>query len=387
MPAVPRGRGPVDEKVIQERFQEFKSSFERRPYQRQKSALEQQLSTFLGSVSPPKTISSCTVDDVIKFLIYKDSSGRTVVHVPTCSGEACACPRRLAAGTVDSLLGKLRSIFNKLGRIDHTNPIAYPRIKEYLNFVRVEQAGKAISPSQAVPLFFVKFQNLTAHLRGKIVDSQSLSRISQYILVRDATFFVIDFFTGDRASDLGRLLASQVFKLKDREGYLLRFTFSKTLRKDPPRSFALVPFCKTDVCPVNWITYYLSVCDLLKVRLASGFFFRASDRSRDISLRPFVGSAVNNRLREYFTEAKLHDGETPHSFRVSLSTTLRLLGCSQQQVAQYMGWKSGEMAQHYSRSSDAAASLTIFEDVVPSATGLVTVPVSHPDNLQPVCTN
>ena len=51
---------------------------------------------------------------------------------------------------------------------------------------------------------------------------------------------------------------------------------------------------------------------------------------------------------------------------MGLSTTLRLLGCSQQQVAQYIGWKSGEMAQHYSRSSDAAASLTIFEEVVPS---------------------
>ena len=45
------------------------------------------------------------------------------------------------------------------------------------------------------------------------------------------------------------------------------------------------------------------------------------------------------------------------------------------------------MAQHYSRSSDAAAPLTIFEDVLPSATSLVTVPVSHPDNLQPACTN
>ena len=121
----------------------------------------------------------------------------------------------------------------------------------------------------------------------------------------------------------------------------MRFTFPKTLCKDPPRSFALVPLCKTDVCPVNWITYYLSVCDLLKVRLASGFFFRASDRSRDISPRPFVGSAVNNLLRGYLTEAKLHDGETPHSLQVGLSTTLRLLGCSQQQVAQYIGWKSG----------------------------------------------
>ena len=45
------------------------------------------------------------------------------------------------------------------------------------------------------------------------------------------------------------------------------------------------------------------------------------------------------------------------------------------------------MAQHYSRSSDAAASVTIFEEVLPSATGLVTVPVSHSDNLQPVCNN
>ena len=79
------------------------------------------------------------------------------------------------------------------------------------------------------------------------------------------------------------------------------------------------------------------MCDLLKVRLASGFFFRASDGNRDISPRPLVSSAMNNRLRGYLTEAKLHNGETPHSFRVGLSTTLRLLGCSQQQVAQYIG--------------------------------------------------
>ena len=68
------------------------------------------------------------------------------------------------------------------------------------------------------------------------------------------------------------------------------------------------------------------MCDLLKVRLALVFFFLASDRSRDISPRPFVGSAVNNRLWRYLTEAKFHDGETSHSFRVGLSTALRLLG-------------------------------------------------------------
>ena len=119
---------------------------------------------------------------------------------------------------------------------------------------------------------------------------------------------------------------------------MLRFTLTKTLRKGPPRSFALIPFRETEVCAVNWTSYYLSVCDLLNVRFAPGFFFRTSHRNKDVGSRPFVGSAVNNRLRGYLVEAKLFDGETPHSFRVGLSNTLRLMGCSQQEVARYIGW-------------------------------------------------
>ena len=76
-------------------------------------------------------------------------------------------------------------------------------------------------------------------------------------------------------------MANEVFKVKDREGYLLRFTLTKTLRKGPPRSFTLIPFGESEVCRVNWITYYLSVCDLLDVRLPLGFFFRTSDRNKD----------------------------------------------------------------------------------------------------------
>ena len=184
----------------------------------------------------------------------------------------------------------------------------------------------------------------------------------------------MDFFTGDRASDLGRLLASQ--------GYLLRFTLTKTLRKGPPRSFALIPFRESEVCSVNCISYHLSVCDLLNVRLAPGFFFRTPDRYKDVGSRPFVGSAVNNRLRGYLVEVKLFDGETPHSFRVGLSNTL---GCSQQEVAQYIGWQNGEMAEHYSRMSDTAASLAILEDILPIAVNLVRTPVSDPTNLQATC--
>ena len=113
-----------------------------------------------------------------------------------------------------------------------------------------------------------RFLKLVALLREKIANSRSLSR--NVCVNSGCCFFVcVDFFTGDKASDLGRLLANQVFKLKDREGYLLRFTLTKTLRKGPPRSFALIPFDESEVCPVNCITYYLSVCDF---RLPRGFF-------------------------------------------------------------------------------------------------------------------
>jgi len=111
----------------------------------------------------------------------------------------------LAAGTVDSLLGKLRSTFNGLSRLGLSNPFAHPRIKEYLKLVWEDQAGLAISLLQAVLLFFVKFPKLVAFLQEKITNSQSLSRIHKYVLLRDAVFFVVDFFTDDRASDLRRL--------------------------------------------------------------------------------------------------------------------------------------------------------------------------------------
>ena len=70
--------------------------------------------------------------------------------------------------------------------------------------------------SQAVPLFFVKFSKLISFLRRSIEASAHLSVVDKYILVRYAACFVVDFFTGDRASDLGRLLANQLLRLKDR---------------------------------------------------------------------------------------------------------------------------------------------------------------------------
>ena len=80
--------------------------------------------------------------------MWKDNSGKTVVHLLDCPGlgqrqrVSCSCPTRLAAGTVDSLIGKLRSIFVEEGlggewddRLGIGNPVSHPSVKAYLKCV------------------------------------------------------------------------------------------------------------------------------------------------------------------------------------------------------------------------------------------------------------
>lgn len=62
-------------------------------------------------------------DDLRRFLVMRDGKGKTQVHELNWEylgkhGEfKCSCPVRLAAGTVQTLLGKLKHIFEIHGRV------------------------------------------------------------------------------------------------------------------------------------------------------------------------------------------------------------------------------------------------------------------------------
>lgn len=81
--------------------------------------------------------------------------------------------------------------------------MAHSSVKEYLKFIREEQAARAILPSQAVPLFFAKFTMAKSidFPRTSITGSTLPTAVNKYILVNDEVFSVVDFFTGDRSSD------------------------------------------------------------------------------------------------------------------------------------------------------------------------------------------
>ena len=96
-----------------------------------------------------------------------------------------------------------------------------------------------------------------AYLRGLIAEGSVLTPLNRYLLVRDTTFFVTDFCTGDRAYNLGRLKADELFRLKDREGFLLNLTFSKTRCAGQLRPFCSVTRYTKCICLLGFLAELL----------------------------------------------------------------------------------------------------------------------------------
>ena len=110
--------------------------------------------------------------------------------------------------------------------------------------------------------------------------------------------------------------------------------------------------------------------------------FRTTDCPKVVSSRPFLGSAVNNRLRKHLTGAKIDCEETPHSFRLGLSNNLNMMGCSPDEISRYVGWRNGDMVNHYNKMSTVAGSSSITKRLLSSTECLVRTPTSHPSNLR-----
>ena len=147
------------------------------PYERQKSRLIDQLWQFLASLPMPKDQMSASPHDLVRFLVWKDKSGKTQVNAVGCPRRGltcpfqCGCPYRLAAGSVDSLIGKLRAIFKENDRAGYWderlglgNPAASLLVRKYLKCIKEEQATAGLTPKQATPLFVDKLARLSDHL-------------------------------------------------------------------------------------------------------------------------------------------------------------------------------------------------------------------------------
>lgn len=352
-------------------------------YARQKSRLQVQFEDFLGSLTPLRTLASCTPDDLRYFLVWKDDQGRTKVHTMDCQYRGCKakcrceCPAYMAAGTLDSLIGKLRAILRDAGRgsdwdlaLGCGNPAAAPSIKTHLKAVRREQAEALVTPRQAEPLMFDKVIKMSRFLSYKL-KARLLDDNARYLLLRDRAYFTLICQLGDRAGDLGLVQAAQVSVSDDR--VVVEETQGKCLsgRKKPCKRTVLYRMQDTLICPVANMTSYKEGAMACGVDLSNGYFFRVLDKKtkpQQVVNQPVTSGTMSGRLKTHLSEIGIWQNETSHSARVGCSVTLALLGVREEDIRAHVGWDTKGMVEHYTRGATATRQRRVASTLAEAAT-------------------
>lgn len=258
----------------------------------------------------------------------------------------CECPLRLAYGTVDSYIGKLRAIFNKRGRQGEWNrplvvgnPATDHSVKQYLKAVTAEQLQARITPKQATPLFINKLTSL-AHLLDKQILLNALSPTDLFIRAGDQAFFKTLFFSGDRSSDLGRVKTTEIAWSPADDGLLFNHVWGKTLRDGSSNLFGLRRHPNTLICPVRAIENYMAISHSIGIDLRQSYLFCPTNPQGNVLDKPFLHPAAEARLKLYLQQDNMDNGETLHSFRSGCALTLAISGSSLADVMMNVGWKN-----------------------------------------------
>lgn len=158
---------------------------------------------------------------------------------------------RLSYKTVDSYVGKLRSIFHTIGRegewdrrLGLGNPAADKSVKDYLRLITAEQLQARVTPKQATPFFVDKL----THLSRKMDSTDS--PIDKFLVARDQAFFKTAFFSGDRPGDLGQVKVAEILRFPNDDGFLFNHVWGKTLRDGDQNVYGVRRNPQTVICPV-----------------------------------------------------------------------------------------------------------------------------------------
>ena len=334
-----------------------------------KDRLRSDFESFLSqrsSLPPPLGTASClelaSPTDVLRFLHDRDSRGRTAVHSFDCphfglAGKFdCLCVRHLAAGTVDSYVGQIRAAFNHIGRVDKyspDNPRANPcdshLVKDWVRACEKEQRRHRVPVSQSRPTFSVHLRLLVMAIGVRLASLSPPPPLfpDRFLLLRDRCFFLIQWFCGDRAGDLGNALGKEVVRLEC-GSLLFNHTVGKQIRQSEGQLLVVPPVPEDpELCPVAAFEVYTSACVSGGLDLRLGFLFPPTVAPRHLSVRdaPFTSSAATKRLRLYLPD----EGLTAHGSRAGCAITLSMLGASQEAVMEHCRWATARVCRHYTK--------------------------------------
>lgn len=358
-------REDINFEAIEDRLRLFDAKAAASSFAKKRSSLQQRFSHFLSLLAHKPSIVSACPDDVRKFLVWCDKSGKTPVHSVTCpflglSGrQTCQCPMRLAARTVHFMVQQLSDIFQVHGRgkewdvfMLSGNPAYSPVVKQYVKFVKEEQAQAHVVPKQAKPIFLSKIKQIGSFINRQLSRSD-LSLRERFVLARDQALFKVQFFAGDRASDVCNILTQEVKLLPDGAGHVYHHTYGKTLRGDGKSNTFVIKRCSDGLlCPVLALEIYQAKAREWGVNLTRGFLFRPVSEAGVVLEDKLSYSAVYERLRNYLVSLGIYEGETPHSLRAGCAITLAISGAAKNnnEIMQHVGWSSENSANYYSRA-------------------------------------
>ena len=348
----------VDLDGIEVRLQQLLHYDQATSYKKQKDSLQRELEAFLGALPGFVTLATVTPRDLCRFLIFKDKRGKTQVHLNTCEflgqhgKQSCGCPLRLSYKTVDSYIGKLRSIFHSIGRdgewdkrLGLGNPASDKLVKDYLRLVTAEQLQARVTPKQATPFFVDKLTQLSKYLEGELARSKS--KLDRFIIARDQAYFKLAFFSGDRPGDLGQVKVPEILRFPNDDGFLFNHIWGKTLRDGDSNVFGVRRNPQSVICPVKGVEQYVEVARELGVDLTKGYLFRPTTSNNGVQDSPFSSSAADARLKVYLKQMKADDGETLHGFRSGCAITLALTGADLSEIMEHVGWARRHTALYY----------------------------------------
>ncbi|CAG2235217.1 unnamed protein product [Mytilus edulis] len=274
----------------------------------------------------------------------------------------CFCPKRLASGTVEGVINQLVNIFddNGFGRYwdifsKSGNPACAPIVKEYLKLIREEQASAHVLPKQAKPIFLSKIKAMCSYIDREI-KSPGLSLRERYILYRDRAWMKLQFFAGDRASDLSLVVAQEVKVLNDNSGLVFQHTFGKTLRGDKGKSntFVIKKCDDLSICPVQGLLDYVNFCQVSTVDMSVGYLFRIVSEKGRVLDKAVNYSVMYERLRYYLSLLGIYEGETPIAFDQGCAVTMALSGAAENvdQAMKHIGWFGRTSAEYYKQRAE-----------------------------------
>ncbi|VDI38058.1 Hypothetical predicted protein [Mytilus galloprovincialis] len=236
-------------------------------------------------------------------------------------------------------------------------PIWWPILKYY-------------SVESARPIFLTKIRSISAFISRELQKDGSKLK-EKFVLYRDQAWFKLQYFAGDRASDLSIVVA------QDGSGFVFQHTFGKTLRgkKGRSNSFVIKRCDDNVVCPVKGLLDFVQFAHSCNVDLTKGYLLRVVSESGRVLEKPVSYSVVYERLRYYLSTLGIYEGETPHSFRSGCTVTMALSDSASNvdEVMNHVGWFGKASAEYYGRvntlidseivASNLAASVSQAENI------------------------